>query len=179
MVTLMKKTPTDTDEIREELNHWLGIHHTNVVSIAVQTKYGAPFIIRYTIKTSGDFDCAVYFIQNAREDGGIAGFYSRTDVRHRMGAVAKKILAHEPEHPYKRGLQWLVADAEDGIRYETDEELFGKSVDFYNLIVASIPDRYKEVFDMAVDDMQRKRHPEDYSDDDPDDEPKEDVYRRA
>ena len=200
MIPMLKNAPTGTDEIHEELSHWLDIHHTYVAYIAVQTKYGAPFILIYTIKTDADFDSAVAFIQTAREDGAVVGLYSRTDVRHRMGTVARKILAHEPEHPYRQGLRWLVADAEDGMRYETDEALFGKSVDFYNLVVASTPDRYQYVFGTAVADMQRKRgipstgevselripdpdddapkpgikvRKPDWWDDDPDDEPKD------
>ena len=157
MVTLMKKTPTDTDEIHEELNHHLALHHTDVAYIAVQTEFGAPYIIIYTIKTADDFDSAVYFIHTARRSGSLVAIYDRTNARHEMGTVAKRVLAHEPEHPYRKGLQWLVADAEDGMRYETADELFALSVDFYNLVVRGVTDRYRDVFGTAVADMQRKR----------------------
>lgn len=156
MEKIMTKTPTDTDEIHEELSHHLALHHTNVAYVAVQTEFGAPYVIIYTIETAADFDSAVYFIQTARRSGSLVAIYTRTDARHKMGTVAKRILAHEPEHPYKQGLQWLVADAEDGMRYETDDKLFSLSLDFYNLVVRGIADRYKDVFGKAVADMQRK-----------------------
>lgn len=156
MVKLMKKTPTGTDEIHEELSHFLALHKTDTVYVAVQTKFGEPFILIYTIKTAYDFDGAVDFIQNYRRSGGLVALYTRADSTHRMGKVAEKVLEHEPEHPYKRGLQWLVADAEDCKWYRTDDRLFALSVDFYNLVVRELPDRYQDVFGMAIADMQRK-----------------------
>lgn len=181
MVKIMKKTPTGTDEIHEELSHHLALHHTNVVYIAVQTAFGEPFILIYTIKTADDFDSAVGFIQSYRRSGGLVAIYTRADATHKMGSVAKKILEHEPEHPYKRGLQWLVADAEDCMRYRIDDaRLFALSVDFYNLVVRELPDRYHDVFGMAIADMQRRHrrpftggvselHTPDPDDDDDDD----------
>lgn len=157
MVRILKKTPTGTDEIHEELAHHLALHKTDVAYIAVQTAFGEPFILIYTIKTADDFDSAVDFIQNYRRSGGLVALYTRADATHKMGSVAKKILEHEPEHPYKRGLQWLVADAEDCMRYRIDDaRLFALSIDFYNLVVRELPDRYEDVFGMAIADMQRR-----------------------
>lgn len=185
MVKIMKKTPTETDAIHEELSRHLALHKTNVVYVAVQTKYGEPFILIYTIKTDADFDSAVDFIQTYRRSGGLVALYTRADSTHKMGSVAKKILEHEPEHPYKRGLQWLVADAEDCMWYHTDDRLFALSVDFYNLVVREIPDRYQDVFGMPIADMQRKHrrpfteevselHTPDPEDDEPEDDEPED-----
>lgn len=161
MARILKKTPTETEAIHEELAHHLALHKTDVAYIAVQTAFGEPFILIYTIKTADDFDSAVSFIQNYRRSGGLVALYTRADATHKMGSVAKKILEHEPEHPYKRGLQWLVADAEDCMWYRIDDaRLFALSIDFYNLVVRELPDRYEDVFGMAIADMQRRhRHP--------------------
>lgn len=158
MSYLIKKTPIETDEIHDELSDWLAVHKTDVVSIAVETEFGAPFILRYTIKNKADFDSAVSFIQTARKSGNRVGLYTRGDARRKMGEVARKILEHEPEHPYKRGLQWLVADSADSLAYHTDDGLFTLSVDFYNLMVRGIPDRYRAVFGMAIAYMQRRHN---------------------
>lgn len=185
MARILKKTPTGTEAIHEELSHHLALHHTNVVYVAVQTEFGEPFIRIYTIRTAYDFNSTVDFIQNYRRSGGLVALYTRADATNRMGSVARKILEHEPEHPYKRGLQWLVADAEDCMWYRTDDRLFALSVDFYNLVVREIPDRYQDVFGMAIADMQRRHrrpfteevselHTPDPEDDEPVDDPEDD-----
>lgn len=153
-----KSTPTDVDEVNTELASWLHIHKTNEVSVVVKREYMEPYIHIYTIETQRDFEYAAKFIRERRSAGDPVALEDRRKSRRVMGAIAEDILRHDHEHPYKRGLQWLAADAGDSALRRIDEYTFRMEVEFYNLVIHDLPDRYQDVFGMAIADMRRKHH---------------------